>query len=219
MTLPAQRIQDAEVDFLEGERARYEAEGFTFTMYPDSTSLPAFLGSYRPDAIAQRPGRNIAIEVKARSTPATERSLAQIRRLFEGHPDWQLNIALIGSDPFSSMAIAPAQSNTIRNRMNEVVSLKEQGYTRAAFVLAWSLLEAAMNLFGGEALNRPRSPGTLVQALAIQGYIEPDLERRLQTLTELRNRIVHGDLDAEPSSADVDLVLTAIADTLAADAT
>src|SRR5947209_7006180 len=134
MTSPAQLAQDAEVSFLEPKRARYEAEGFTFTIYPDSASLPEFLGSYRPDAIAQRPGRNIAIEVKAGPTPATERSLAQIRRLFEGHPDWQLNIAFVGRDPLASTAIAPAQPKTIRNRMNEVALLKDQGHTRAAFV-------------------------------------------------------------------------------------
>jgi hypothetical protein len=40
----------------------------------------------------------------------------------------------------------------------------------------------------------------------------------MRALIELRNRIVHGDLNAEPTSAQVELVLSAIRGTLAADA-
>ena len=210
--------QGAEGRFLESLRARYEDQGFTFTVAPDSRELPDFLGSYTPDALARKPGLNIAIEVKRDQTLATQRSLQNIRRLFEGHPDWQFNVAFIGTDPLERIKIPPSTPAMVRSRVDEVRRLSGEGHHRAAFVMAWSLLEAALHSVGGEASRKPRTPGTLVQTLAMNGYIEPETERRMRSLIELRNRIVHGDLNAEPAAADVELVLSAISETLAANA-
>ena len=93
--------------------------------------------------------------------------------------------------------------------------MKDQGHFRAAFVLAWSLLEASLRTIDGLATN-PGRVDTLVQTLAMQGYIEPQTERRIRTLIDLRHRIVHGDLMAEPSAMDVEAVLSAIDETLSA---
>lgn len=219
MTSAAQvRSKGVEVEFLEGLRARYEGEGFTFTIRPEPTQLPDFLGSYCPDALAQKPGLNVAIEVKTRPTSATQRSLVEIRKLFEGHADWQFNVAFMGSDPMQSVTIPAAAPSIVRDRVEEVISLADEGHRRAAFMLAWSLLEAAMRALGGEPADRPRAAGTVVQTLAMNGYIGPDMERRLRASTDLRNRMVHGDLSAEPSSADIGLLVAAINETLTADA-
>jgi uncharacterized protein YutE (UPF0331/DUF86 family) len=216
---PAQAwSQDAEAQFLEGLRSRYEAEGFRFTIAPDRAGLPAFLGSYKPDALAQKPGLNIAIEVKRHPTPSTQKRLQDIRRLFEGHADWQLNVVFMGSEPLQSVTIPPAQPATIRKRIEEVAALNAGGHHRAAFIMAWSLLEAALHSIGGETTSKPRTPGTVVQTLAMNGYIDPEMERRVRALIELRNRIVHGDLNAEPTSDEVELVLSAIQEALAANA-
>jgi HAMP domain-containing protein len=48
----------------------------------------------------------------------------------------------------------------------------------------------------------------------MDGYIKPDMERRMRALVELRDRIVHGDLSIEPTSAEVLDVLAAIEATL-----
>jgi uncharacterized protein YutE (UPF0331/DUF86 family) len=209
--------QEAEGQFLETLRPRYEAEGFTFTIGPARTELPSFLGSYVPDALARKPGLNVAIEVKRYQSPATQQTLREIRRLFEGHADWRFNVVFAGAESLQSVTISPAQPETIRERMDEVAVLNDNGHQRAAFVMAWSLLEAALHLFDGEATSRPRTPGTVVQTLAMNGYIDSDLERRMRALIELRNRIIHGDLSAEPTSSDVKLMLSAIEQTLASD--
>lgn len=44
----------------------------------------------------------------------------------------------------------------------------------------------------------------------MDGLIDPDAENRLRGLVDLRNRIVHGDLIAEPGPSDVELVLAAV---------
>ncbi|MEO5372877.1 MAG: DUF86 domain-containing protein [Alphaproteobacteria bacterium] len=213
------RQQEAETEFIEGLRARYEDEGFTFTAHPEAAQLPDFLGSYAPDALAQKPGHNIVIEVKNRQSLSTERTLGRIRQLFKGRPDWQFHVVFMGAnDPLQSMTIPTSAPVTISNHMNEIRALTAQGHPRPAFIMAWSILEAALRTLGGEAGSRPHTLGTVVQELAMNGYIEPDMERRLRALIELRNRIVHGDLSVEPETKDIELVLSAIEETLNANA-
>lgn len=220
MISPAQAwSQTAEEQFLASLRARYEEQGFAFTSAPEPRELPDFLGSYTPDAVARKHGLNVAIEVKRHPTSATQHSLQTIRRLFEGHPDWRFDVVFMGADPLQPVTIPPASPAMIRARMDEVRTLNSGGQHRAAFVMAWSLLEAALHSLGDEKTGRPRTPGTVLQTLAMNGYIEPDVERRMRPLIELRNRIVHGDLNAEPDSAHVELILAAISETLAAKAT
>jgi uncharacterized protein YutE (UPF0331/DUF86 family) len=207
--------QDAETRLLEGLRAHYESEGFIFKIAPEVRELPDFLGSYVPDALAQKPGFNIAIEVKRRDSSAVQHSLQKIRQLFEGHPDWQFNVVFMGADPLQRVKIPSASPAAVRARMDEVRRLNGEGHHRAAFIMAWSLLEAALHSVGGETTGKPHTPGTVVETLAMNGYIEPEIERRIRPLIDLRNRIVHGDLSGEPTSADVELVLAAVAETLA----
>ncbi len=51
----------------------------------------------------------------------------------------------------------------------------------------------------------------------MRSYLDPEVERRLRPLIDLRNRIAHADLRTEPWEEDVSLILTAIVDMLAAD--
>jgi uncharacterized protein YutE (UPF0331/DUF86 family) len=103
---------------------------------------------------------------------------------------------------------------SILDRALETKELARTGHLRAAFVTAWSVLEAGLNRVLPEADKRPRTPGTVVQTLAMNGYITQEVEQRLRQLIQLRNRIVHGDLRAEPTEADVDLLLSALDSTL-----
>jgi hypothetical protein len=219
MSAPAQTVwHGGETAFLQTLRRRYEAEGFTFTVSPDQAMLPAFLGSYQPDAVAWKPGMNIAIEVKRHQSAETQRRLQDIRRLFDGHPDWQFSVVFTGSGDFEGAPIPVAPPAAVRGRMEEVRTLVGYGCYRAAFIMAWALLEAALRSVGENRGIKPFSSGTVVQVLAMNGYIGPDMEPRLRTLVALRHRIVHGDIAAEPAMVDVDLLLTAIEETLAADA-
>lgn len=210
MILNAQSPAEFEQQSLEKLRSKYTQQGFTFIVNPERKHIPAFLGSYTPDAIACKPGSNIAIEVKQRANHDTERSLKEIRRLFEGHPDWQFVVSYGGHDPLTAMSISPASVESIRSRIEEVRSLASQGQRRAALVLGWSLLEASLHRLESEKGKRPRTPGTVVETLAMLGYIDPATEQKLRPLVSLRNRIVHGDVDADPSAEDIVTVLSAI---------
>ncbi|MBK1624359.1 HepT-like ribonuclease domain-containing protein [Afifella marina] len=203
--------QQEAIAFLESVRPRYEAEGFTFTIGPDRSQLPTFLGDYAPDALAKKPGINLAIEVK-RHEPSHKVSLQRISRLFDGHPDWTLAILSMGEKP--PLHVRTASPETIRKRLDEARELVSTGDTRAAFVMAWSLLEATLNALGTIHNGKPRTPGTVVQSLTMEGHISQRTEENLRRLIGLRNRIVHGDVEAEPTDKDVEIVLAAIEEAL-----
>ena len=210
--------QEADAQFMETLRSRFEKAGFAFTADPAPETLPGFLGSYRPDALAQKPGQNIAIEVKRGFSPSASTGLTEICHLFRGQPDWHLQVIYQGADSAETLPIPAADETTIRNGEDEIRRLLTAREVRPAFVMSWSLLEAALRNADKETPRRPRPAGTVVQTLAMNGYITPDEERRLRALANVRNRIVHGDLVAEVSERDVESILSAIDATLSAPA-
>jgi hypothetical protein len=203
----------SESEALDRLRARYEAQGFAFTVHPTRTMLPEFLRGYTPDAIACKPGENVAIEVMRQQKGRLEGRLQAIRDLFEGQPDWKLSIFHTGSDQSSLAAIPVVQPEAIRGRLSDVRALVQQGQYGAALMIAWSLLEAASRLAEAQE-GPPRSAGTVVQSLAMRGAISPETEQRLRGQIALRNRIVHGDIAAEPQRSDVESLLAALGEAL-----
>ncbi|APH73902.1 hypothetical protein [Aquibium oceanicum] len=211
MSLAANRsVGDAEAAFLERMRSHYEEQGYRYVVHPLRSELPEFLDSYIPDAIAMKDGDNVAIEVISRATPSAHSSIAGIRNLFEDRPDWRLTIVNMGREPSDTQEMPVPGKEAILERVKQVQKLAETGDVAAAFVVAWSLLEAAFNSLHPNADKRPRLPGTVVQALSMNGDISYESEHALRPLIELRNRIVHGDLDALPTDDDVGEVLSAV---------
>lgn len=209
-----QLSQEAEISFLEGLRPQYEDKGYKFTIHPRSSELPKFFSNYQPDAVATKQNHNVAIEVKSQLSRNAEQSIQRIREIFEGHSDWQFTVAYIGSEALQVERLPSMEGKLILERVSEIRKIAANGYVQAALILAWSLLEAALNSVRPNADKRPRTPGTVVQTLAMYGYISEELERPLRSLISLRNRIVHGDISAEPKLEDVELVLVAVEATL-----
>jgi uncharacterized protein YutE (UPF0331/DUF86 family) len=206
---------ETEAAFLENMRAEFEEKGYRFLVHPRPSELPEFFASYVPDAVALREDGNVAIELKSRETAANQQSLQRIRQLLEGQPGWQLRVAYMGREGGGTRRLPVSSRDSVRTQVREVERLVEGGNVRAAFVIAWSLLEAALNSARPNSDKRPRTPGTIVQTLAMEGLISEQMEIPLRALTDLRNRVIHGDLTAEPSQADVELVLSAVRAVLA----
>src|SRR6185312_9319694 len=99
---PNQSPASSEERFLEALRLQYEKDGFQFVVSPRGSMLPPFLEGYVPDALAQKEGTNIAIEVKRSQSSASVGELQAIRRRFDGHPDWRLDVFYMGSSPLQS---------------------------------------------------------------------------------------------------------------------
>lgn len=61
----------SERSILESLVPTLQAEGYHVLVQPPPFVLPPFMGSYRPDAVALKPGKNIAIEVVSPVRPGT----------------------------------------------------------------------------------------------------------------------------------------------------
>lgn len=208
------RNVDAGSSILERLRAAYEKHGFTFVIEPGPETLPDFLGSYRPDAIAQKQGENVIIEIMQRQRSPWEEPFADIHDRIAGHKDWKLNVVYALERPEDSIVIPVARLDTLKQQIAEVEGLRAEGHHRAAFMLAWSILEAVLNRLDETGSHHIRTAGQVVHSLAMGGHLSNEVERRLFRLSELRNRIVHGDLDAGASGQDVEQVLAAINEAL-----
>lgn len=203
-------IEDAEAAYLETMRAHYEGRGYDFVVKPHRSQLPDFLLSSPPDAIATKPGDNIAIEFVSRVQSAARPSIVAIRDALKDRPDWQLTVVHMGGERFDARELPVVDKDAILRRVSEVERLAEDDHTAAAFVMAWGLLEAALNSLYPDADKHPRLPGTVIQTLSMNGHISYELERALRPLIGLRNQIVHGDLGASPTAGDVRQVLMAV---------
>ena len=214
MNTARHQASEAELDLLASLRRQYEAKGFSFEIEPHLQGTPDFLGSYVPDAIARKPGENVAIEVRKSRHRSSEISLQQIRSRFDGHPEWTFVVAYAAEDPLNTLTIKPAAVSAIRRQLADIRSLTLQEQNRAAFLLAWAMLEATLlNVEGGQEA-RPRTPASVLQGLAMLGRIEPETERRVRPMILLRNAVVHGDLAKEPTEEDVEAVVSVVEEAL-----
>jgi hypothetical protein len=214
MNAAHQNSTPSELDLLATLRDQYEAKGFTFEVAPDRAATPEFLGTYVPDAIARNGNENVAIEVRQRRSRANDLTLQQIRARFEGHSDWTFVVAYLADDPSRITSLPAASKAEILRQLDVVRLLEDQAHHEAAFVMGWSLLEATLLNIEDDPRARPRMPGSVVQSLAMLGYIKPQLEEKLRPLIMLRNRVVHGDLRAAPTPDQVAVVLSAVEEAL-----
>src|ERR1700730_17511319 len=81
----------SEAEFIESLLPRYQAEGFDVYVNPSPSILPPFMQAYRPDAIALKKGKKIAIEVVG-SAASSEEKVKTLQSLFADHQDWELRV-------------------------------------------------------------------------------------------------------------------------------
>ncbi|MFC4724563.1 hypothetical protein AB6B38_00660 [Glycocaulis abyssi] len=204
-------LGEHEAAVLERLRERYTSAGYTFATSIDEMQLPVEFGGYVPDAVASRGDQHVAIEVKIARRPSFQfMPLTRLREIVEQHPGWTFSVAYTNADDLEAGGVAPASSQSINKRLAEIEKLSKTGFLRAAFVMAWPLLEAIAHGPLDQSDIRPLKPGTVVQSLIMEGHLTASDGARLRDLIKLRNQIVHGNLDVEPSQEDVEFMLQTI---------
>ena len=210
----------AEAAVLEAMLPRLRAEGFQVFLHPDRTVLPPFMVPYRPDAIALRADRKIAIEVlSGQPRPDAEMRLAHLRRLLADFPDWELQVVYAPQSP-PPPTIPAMPRGRIEEHLRRIPAALDSIGPAAALLAAWAGFEAAARLAAPAAVDRPTGSGALIEALAAEGWLTPDEAAALRRIAPLRSEAAHGRLDAAVTAEDV-LRVVAVARALlgAADAT
>jgi uncharacterized protein YutE (UPF0331/DUF86 family) len=172
-----------------------QAEGYDVVREPSRGMLPAFLGDYSPDLIALKTDRKVAIEVSSGKQNGGP-NLESIAKLFKGHDDWEFRVIWLSlGDKSPAPKIQGKQS--IMASFAQCKELAKEGHHAAAMLLSWATLEAiGRNLMATE-LERPQTPGRVIQLMAQDGIATPNEAERLRSLVNLRNSLVHGELDAQ----------------------
>src|SRR5713226_6019978 len=88
----------SEAEVIESLLPRYEAEGFDVYVNPSPSILPPFMQTYRPDAIALRSDKKIAIEV-VRPSGSSAQKVENLQSLFAPQSDWELRVFYVSSLP------------------------------------------------------------------------------------------------------------------------
>ena len=190
----------AEAAVMEKLVPELEADGFQVFPHPDKLLVPPFLGPYSPDVIALREDRKLAIEIADRKGIAEQR-VEELARLFRDRPDWEFRIIWINSLPVEPV-LEPQTMSDIESTVTEVEDLIGASHHRAAFLLSWAVLEAFGRAVLEEKFKRPQTPGRLIEVMAQEGVVTPDEADSLRRLSNLRNKLVHGELDARVTESE-----------------
>jgi hypothetical protein len=193
--------ETSEFDILGGLLPQLDAEGYEVYINPNKTLLPPFMQNYRPNAIAFRRDKNLAIEISRREPHRLERVKRAIE-LFKDQPNWSLRVVWV--DPASSISPVPPQSNaTLKIRLDELRSLTATGHTTPALLLGWATFEAVARVVVGEPFERPQTASRLIQLLTGDGYISQADAKWLNNLAVKRNKLAHGDFEVEVEASDL----------------
>jgi uncharacterized protein YutE (UPF0331/DUF86 family) len=198
----------AEADLLAGLLSQYEAEGFEVFIQPSSAMLPAFLKGQRPDAVAIKQDRKIAIEL-VRARGDSPGKVQQLRELFSGHPDWEVRVYYVAPrSPTGAIEIASRSS--IDGAIQQVLELHAAGQVLAALLTGWATLEAAARALLPDLFERAQPTERLIEVLASEGYLTPKEADVLRKIGAARNAAVHGQLDVRIEPAQLDELLSVL---------
>jgi uncharacterized protein YutE (UPF0331/DUF86 family) len=191
----------SEATLLESILPDLESEGFEVFANPSAPILPAFMRDHSPDAIALRKDKKLAIEVLREGAPSNRR-LDKLRELFSEHKDWELRVYWVSPSSVSKV-IEGASRDVIEQSIKAVEELTAVGRTKPALLMAWATFEAIGRAILPDRLQRPQTPGRLIEVLAAEGQITPTEADHLRRLAESRNHLIHGGLETSVSEADL----------------
>jgi hypothetical protein len=194
---------------LERIAQQYRDEGYAVITHPDRDHLPGFAADSGADLMVTRGNERVLVQVKrSRADVEADPNLAQRADIINRQPGWRYDLVVLEPDnPLRRLAGEPTvdQINLILAEAERVQAVS----SRAAFVLAWSALEAAMRRYAKRVgLNGTvgTQPLLMVRELYSQGYVSPEDFTRLEATRRLRTEIVHGLAPPEVDAATVQAV-------------
>ena len=199
---------ETETAVLDRVRSNMIADGYDVVIHPSKLQLPEFLQGLRPDAIATRGSENVLIEVVSRSK-GTEDKVRRYREAISGHSDWTLRTVWTSGHTVPTKLAVPSRKD-IERRLRDIKILIEQESFDAAMLLSWATLEGAARKLIGSPVERPQSPRRLIEQLEKHAFVSRDDAKYLRELSDLRNRLIHGDLAVSISHSQADRFLSAL---------
>ena len=186
-------VTDTEYLLAQKTAEEYRSQGYEVEQGAPLEFLPGF----RADLLVQRGDETKVVAVKARQSLAADPRIAEVARLLESKPGWSFELLLV-SEPErvdSTEGISSFDGEHIAKRLAEAEQSLHSGLPEAAFLLAWSALEAAMRSLveaQGVPITRITSAQFLLDQTTFYGLISRDENNELRRMLKYRNAIVHG---------------------------
>ena len=178
--------------------ARKTAEEYRSKGYEVLQETPLeFLPGFRADLVVRKGGEAKVIEVRRRSSLAANPKIRELAEIIDSMPGWSFELILVG-EPEKLDSPEGAHSfefEGILQRIREAERAIESGLSEAAFVLAWSALEAAARALiaaQGGSDSGMTIPGFVLEQAMSLGVLSREEYGDLAQMQKYRNAIVHG---------------------------
>lgn len=176
----------------------YKNKGYEVITEPTSSLvIPSFVKGFQPDIIALSENDNVVIEVKSSESKTDFKSLEELAEIVNSKENWRFE--LVFTNPRNKISIDNQLTlidlNKIEQRIQVCKDLLIDNNIEPSFLLAWSTLEAGIrfklnSLELKDVAKKP--PLHLMKSLYTFGVIGHSLLRKLETLNQLRNQLIHG---------------------------
>lgn len=190
--------------------AVYESHGYQVVVQPGPEDLPLFAKDFKVEILARRAGEGVLVSVKKnRQEMETDKDMPRYAEITSEHPGWRYDFAILEAEQPGARTMRGAQDfsgEDVLRTLGEAEEVARMGFTRAAFITAWSALEAAMRMrlrASGETAGWGTTPRQMLNELYSSGLLLGDEFARLERLYQVRSQIVHG--FASPTS-DAEMV-------------
>ena len=184
---------NAEILLTEKTEEEYRNKGYTVLREAPLDFMPDFVA----DLVARKDDEAIVIEVSTQAGLALNSRISELVETLRTKPGWSFELLLVGEpeklDPPPTAQLL--DDHEILRRLDQAVSALESGLAEAAFVTAWSALEATTRALIADELgtNSDTSMSSYVLDEAVfLGIISRSEYEDLRNMMKYRNAIVHG---------------------------
>ena len=184
---------NAEILLTEKTEEEYRNKGYTVLR----EAPLEFMTDFVADLVARKDDETIVIEVSTRAGLALNPRIGELVETLHAKPGWSFELLLVGEpEKLESPASAqPLYGQGTLERLNQAVRALESGLAEAAFVTAWSALEAATRASIAEEVGTTSDitmSGHVLDEAVFLGIISRSDYDDLRNMMKYRNAIVHG---------------------------
>ena len=177
----------------------YASQGYQVTIRPNPEALPSFAKDFKIEILGKRGTEGVLVAVKKdRDEVAADSNLTRYAEITGLQKGWRFDFAILEAENPSSREIDGARDfseEDIEKSFGESLDMVRLGFLRPALITAWAGFEAAMRLrlrAAGERAGWGSPPRSMLNELYSNGVINVEEFRKLETLSRMRNQIVHG---------------------------
>ena len=184
---------NAEILLTEKTEEEYRSKGYAVLREAPLEFMPDFVA----DLVAHKDDETVVIEVSTRAGLALNPRIGELVETLHAKPGWSFELLLVGeSEKLESPASAqPLYGQGTLDRLDQAVRALESGLAEAAFVTAWSALEAATRALIAEEVGANSDitmSGHVLDEAVFLGIISRSDYDDLRNMMKYRDAIVHG---------------------------